>query len=81
MRTCSMDAAHALRASILATKLGQEIGVPVGSAWYPGFARGIQLDLDSGQALDAIEADRRVALDTSALHGAGHSAGCAEVRP
>ena len=56
------SAALACRASILAAQLGQEIDEPAGSLWYPGFASGIQRELDVGRPIDQIEAERRIEL-------------------
>ena len=54
--------ARACAPALLATELGQAIGVPAGSMWYPGFAVGIKRDLAEGYTIEEIRADRRMGL-------------------
>lgn len=50
------------RPAALAQRLGQELGVPLGSAYYPGLALSIRHAMARGESYQDIEAGLRVNL-------------------
>ncbi len=51
-----------MTASLLAAKLAQAIGMPVGNYWEPGIAKSIQERIDNGSTFEEVEHNFEIAL-------------------